>query len=44
MARSLADAAVNMAISQIREGTTQVNTDGGFLAWSSQPGAIRDAA
>lgn len=40
-ARSLADAAVNMAISQIREGTTQVNTDGGFLAWSSQPGAIR---
>ena len=40
-ARALADAAVNMAISQIREGTTQVNTDGGFLAWSSQPGGIR---
>jgi hypothetical protein len=40
-ARALADAAVNMAISQIREGTTQLNTDGGFLAWSSQPGAIR---
>ncbi|MFN0130530.1 MAG: Verru_Chthon cassette protein A, partial [Verrucomicrobiales bacterium] len=40
-ARALADAAVNMAISQIREATTQVNTDGGFLAWSSQPGGIR---
>lgn len=40
-ARALADSAVNMAISQIREGTTQINNDGGYLAWSSQPGGIR---
>lgn len=40
-ARAMADAAVNMAISQIREGTTQLNTDGSLLPWSSQPGAIR---
>ncbi len=40
-ARAFADAAVNMAIAQIREGTTQVDTDGTALAWSSQPGAIR---
>ena len=40
-ARALADVAVNMAIAQIREGTTQVNTDGGLMPWTSQPGALR---
>jgi len=38
---ALADVAVTMAMAQIREGTTQSTTDGGFLAWSSQAGAIR---
>ena len=40
-ARSFADAAVNIAIAQIREATTQKSTSDEFAPWSSQPGAIR---
>ena len=40
-ARSFADAAVNIAISQIREATTQKSTSEEYAPWSSQPGAIR---
>lgn len=41
-ARSYADAAVNMVISQIRSATTRVASDGStILPWASQPGAIR---
>ena len=40
-ARSFADAAVNIAIAQIREATTQKSTSEEFAPWSSQPGAIR---
>ena len=40
-ARSYADAAVNIVISQIREATTQKSTSEEYAPWSSQPGAIR---
>ena len=40
-ARSYANAAVNIAIAQIREATTQKSTSDEFAPWSSQPGAIR---
>ena len=40
-ARALADAAVNIVISQIREASTQKSTSGAYAPWSSQPGAIR---
>ena len=40
-ARSFADAAVNIVISQIREATTQKSTSDEYAPWSSQPGAIR---
>ena len=40
-ARSFADAAVNIAIAQIREATTQKSTSEECAPWSSQPGSIR---
>ncbi len=40
-ARSLADAAVNMAIAQLREATTLLDASGRVSPWSSQPGAVR---
>lgn len=40
-ARAFADAAVNMVIGQIREGTTFEGASQVLQPWSSQPGAIR---
>lgn len=40
-ARSLADRAVALVTSQLREGTTQVDANGSALPWTSQPGALR---
>ncbi len=40
-AESLADQAVALAVSQLRDGTRQLDADGMPMPWTSQPGGLR---